>query len=183
MISHTSKVNQYVKSLKQLFDEYNLTPLSIKEVNRLNKFNTHNILYYWLYKQHKWNLSFIHDMWALNLFVDFHKETNKKTWILKWKKTNPLLIPPDSFYFQYQQSELDSNGNYKGDRIISSKIPRYIIGCTQEIYIHNPNQEIFPIQYRRLSQLLPFQKLTKLCQQQDEPFLIQNQNIFDKILK
>ena len=205
---NASDIAAYIYSLNTVFNEYNRSPLTLEECNQLNN-DLHDKLYYWLYKnkdfwRNKFNhtrvLRSIHDMWALALFVEASEYSGRL--VLEWKRFNASTKSygniMDLKNIKYTANS--SNGSqYKGD----------IIECTEyKTLIHRvnektsnsttPYQEIkdkeiwqFPhpnkkdpayLELRRISQLVPFDKLTEPSKMQDAPFYSDNEKRYNSIL-
>ena len=205
-------IKLYIKSLHKYFQEFNKNPVTEAEVKVLKKDRSDEtyILYYWLFVN-KWNgiynkyeiLSQIHDMWSLNLFIEYKivKKNKGNVYKLAYKVQKPSQNDKEVIKLSDIKKIKFMNGPspqkdewYSGD-LINCKIYNRDKSITQvkrnihnteafnkhSVIFINPIGGSFMLEFRRLSQLVPFQNLTKQSKKQDEPFYIQNVSLFEEI--
>ena len=200
---NASDIAAYIYSLNKIFNEYNRNPLTVEESKQLNE-GLHDKLYYWLYKNkdfwspRKFNnakvLQSIHDMWALALFVGATEYSGKL--VLVWKQFSKSTKSHGNIMdlknIKYKANTSDGS-LYKGDVIECTEyktITHRINQNTSNVLSENQGnqgKEIwqFPhpnkkdpayLELRRISQLVPFDKLTEPSKKQDEPFYSDNES-------
>ena len=180
-------IHRYIKRLHKIFLEYNAAPVPATIAKSLN--GKSDILYYWLYCN-KWKdktvrkvrvITQIHDMWSLHLFVDIKYIHNRATLVYKNYEEGYTDIPLLTEFtdISIKPRKMIEGEWYKGDIIKCTykgrSISDRVWGKKLVLFpFPKPGDGIYPLEFRRISQLVPFNKLTEPCQKQDEPFYDNN---------
>lgn len=184
----TQQIKIYIKSLDVYYKEYNNNPITTQQAEHLSSDPT-KILYFWLYLN-KWQklnyeknktqiLSDIHDMWALNLFVDQIIQDNKIILLYKQStQTDKILEHFTHITFtanQQPQHEQWYDGDlvsclYKNQEIKHNKLNDEDVKKWKITFPSPQFDQTIILEFRRIPQLIPFNLLTVPCKKQDEPF-------------
>lgn len=199
----TDDIKQYIKYLDIYFVAYNGNPItSILKTELVEKGlkEATDVLYYWLFvniwkknnfkENNVYILTQIHDMWALNLFVEHYEEGGVVK--LKYKNAGTNGDSLDNFTnITVKAGPLPKKDEwYKGDLISceynKKSIKDNILDNKDDF---SKNKITFPhiindgimLEFRRISQLIPFNMLTEPCKEQDKPFWDKNVKVFTEI--
>ena len=120
----------------------------------------------------------IHDMWALSLFVDLEVDDGGQIRALwKWPATAKAPQLP-TVLFRENPEPVPEGSFYAGDVIYflkhSTALPDSLVGVVgSKAMLRFPTPHggsSAPMESRRMSQLIPFARLSKACRDQDVPF-------------